>query len=493
MKKYINQVAILSLFTIAISCNRDELNVAPNNGPQLENFYNTNGDFRAGVDYAYDAFKGTGYYAQASDLSQVIIPDIISDNLIQSPSGRGSNGLINTFDFASNVGGVTSFYGAGYAVVARANTVLNNINKLPAGAFKNNIEAESRAIRALAHFDIVTRYSKIPTQSVDADASLGIAYVETYDPFALHTRDLTVSQVYDKIIGDLTFAEQNLTANTGTTDVVVGRFTKAAVQGLLSKVYLYKGDYDNAILWGQKSMTTSPSVGSATNFKNIWADASNDGVLFKVLNSSVENIKIGSAYNQTVSGQVRSEFVVDYSLFQKYKATDIRKDAYILTSPFGSGANVRNYNNVIKYRQATGKPIEAVDIKVIRTAEVALNVAEAMYKTGNVSGALSLLNTLRSQRYTGFVTGAESGTALWDAIMLERRLELAFETDRFFTLKRLGMPIERSNFGPYFDGSGNPVQATAKILPADSHKWQWPIPQAAIQVNTNIVQNPGYQ
>lgn len=492
MKKHINKIVVLSLFATAVSCNRDELNVSPNNGPQLENFYNSNGDFRAGVDYAYDAFKGTGYYAQASDLSQTIIPDIISDNLIQSPSGRQSNSLINTFDFASNVSGVTAFYGAGYAVVARANTVLKNIDKLPAGVFRNNIEAESRAIRALAHFDIVTRYSKIPTQSTDANASLGIAYVESYDPFATHSRDLNVSQVYDKIIGDLTFAEQNLSTNSGTTDAVVGRFTKAAVQGLLSRVYLYRGDYDNTILWGQKSMTTMPSVGSAANFKSVWADAHNDGVLFKVLNSSVENIKIGSAYNQTVSGQIRSEFLVDYSLFQKYVSTDIRKDTYFLTSPYGSGANVRNYNNIIKYRQATGKPIEAVDIKVIRTAEVLLNVAEAMYKKGNESGALALLNTLRSQRYTGFVNGTESGAALWDAIMLERRLELAFEMDRFFTLKRLGLPIERSNFGPYADGSGNPVTATAKTLPASSHKWQWPIPQAAIQVNPKIVPNPGY-
>lgn len=492
MKKYINKVVIFSLISVAISCDRDELLVAPNDGPQLENFYNTNGDFRAGVDYAYDAFKGTGYYAQASDLSQVIIPDIVSDNLIQSPGGRQSNSITNTFDFASNVGAVTSLYGAGYAVVARANTVLNNTNKLPEGAFKNNIEAESRAIRALAHFDIVVRYSKIPTQSADANASIGIAYVETYDPFFQHTRNLTVAQVYDKIIADLIFAEQNLSVNSGTTDIIVGRFTKAAVQGLLSRVYLFKGDNPNAILWGQRSLTSSASLGSSANFKNVWADASNDGVLFKVLNSSIENIKIGSAYNQTIGGQVRSEFVADYSLFTKFIATDVRKDAYFLTSPYGTAPNVVTYNNIIKYRQATGKPIEAVDIKVIRSAEVALNVAEAMYKTGDQAGALARLNLLRAQRYTGFVSGTETGTALWDAIMLERRLELAFEMDRFFTLKRLGLPIQRSTFGPYSDGSGNPVQAAARTLPADSFKWQWPIPQAAIQVNPGIVQNAGY-
>jgi len=488
MKKYTYKFLALSSLIFLASCSEDELITFPNDGPAIENYYQTDNDFRAGVDYAYDAFKGTGYYAQANDLSQTIIPDIITDNLIISPDGRGSNQLIFNFEYAENVGGVTNLYGSAYAVAARANAVLANTGKLGAGAFKNNIEAEARAIRALSHFDIVTRYAKIPTQSSDANGSMGIAYVENYDPFFLHTRDLTVAQVYAKIVADLTFAEQNIQTVSGTSDAAVGRFNKAAIQGLLSRVYLFMGDYPNSILWGERSLALSASVGTSANFKNVWNDTSNDGVLFKVLNSAVENIKIGSAYNQTVSGQVRSEYVPDYNFFTKFQTTDIRKDAYFLTSPLGS----RSYNNVIKYRQATGKPIEAVDVKVIRTAEVVLNVAESMFKAGNEAGALTMLNRLRAQRYTPYVAGTETGTALWDAIMLERRKELAFEMDRYFTLKRLALPVERSNFGPYADGSGNPVIPASKTLPASSFKWQWPIPLTARQVNPAIQPNPGY-
>lgn len=488
MKNYTHKILAFSSLLLMASCNEDELIVSPNDGPSIENYYQTNGDFRAGVDYAYDAFKGTGYYAQTNDLSQVIIPDIVTDNLIQSPDGRGSNQLIFNFEYAENVGGVTNLYGAAYAVVARANSVLANTGKLPVGAFRNNIEAESRAIRALAHFDIVTRYAKIPTQSADANSSMGIAYVENYDPFFLHTRNLNVGQVYEKIIQDLIFAEQNISTSSGTTDVIVGRFNKAAIQGLLSRVYLYMGDYKNTILWGERSLALSASVGTVANFKNVWNDTSNDGVLFKILNSSVENIKIGTAYNQTVSGQIRSEYVPDYDFYSKYQASDIRRDAYFLTSSLGSAS----YNNVIKYRQAAGKPIEAVDVKLVRTAEVVLNVAEAMFKDNNPSGALTMLNRLRAQRYTPYVAGTETGAALWDAIMLERRKELAFEMDRYFTLKRLALPVERSNFGPYANGSGNPVIPASKSLPANSFKWQWPIPLTARQVNPGIEPNPGY-
>jgi len=479
MKKHIVKIVLLATLAVTAASCTEDLTVLPNDRLVEDTYYTTESDFRKGVDYAYDAFKIAGYYS--GDNSQVIIPDILSDNLIQNPQGRRSNNSAYIFDIAANVGDVTSVYGGGYAVSARANAVLNKINNLPASPFRNNIEAEAKAIRAIAHFDIVRRYCKIPTQSSDAAGSIGIAYVETFDPFLVTTRNLSVSQVYDKIIGDLLFAEQNISQTAN-----VGKLTKAAIQGMLSRVYLYKGDYDNVILWGQKSLALSPSVGTNANFKNIWSDSSNDGVLFKILNSSIENIKTGSAYNQTVGGQIKSEYVVDYDLYTKFASNDIRKSSYIQTSVF----NAKTYNNVIKYKQATGKPIEAVDVKYLRTAEVVLNVAEAMFKKANESGALTLLNTLRSQRYTGYVPGTETGQNLWNAIMLERRLELAFETDRFFTLKRLAMPVQRSNFGPEADGSGSP--ATILTLPVSSHKWQLPIPQAAIDNNNQIQQNPGY-
>ncbi len=479
MKRHITKIVLLVTLAVTAASCTDDLTVLPNDRLVEDTYYTTESDFRKGVDYAYDAFKIAGYYS--GDNSQVIIPDILSDNLIQNPEGRRSNNSAYIFDIAANVGSVTSVYGGGYAVAARANAVLNKINNLSPGTFRNNIEAEAKAIRAIAHFDIVRRYCKIPTQSSDAAGSIGIAYVETFDPYLVTTRNLNVSQVYDKIIGDLLFAEQNISQTAN-----VGKLTRAAIQGMLSRVYLYKGDYDNVILWGQKSLALNPSVGSNANFKNIWADSSNDGVLFKILNSTIENIKTGSAYNQTVGGQIKSEYVVDYNLYTKFLSNDIRKSSYIQTSVF----NAKTYNNVIKYKQAVGKPIEAVDIKYLRTAEVVLNIAEAMFKKGNESGALSQLNVLRAQRYTGFVAGTESGQPLWDAIMLERRLELAFETDRFFTLKRLGLPIQRSSFGPESNGGGNP--ASVLNLPVSSHKWQLPIPQSAIDNNNQIQQNPGY-
>ena len=479
MKKVYLKLLLSSIVLLSVSSCRDELTVSPNDRILLENAFNTEADFRKGIDNAYDGFKMAGYYS--GDNSQNIVPDIISDNLILNPLGRRSNQQVYILDFAANVSGVTSVYGAAFNVISRSNAVLKYIDRLPSGASRNNIEAEARAIRAIAHFDIARRYCKIPTQSADAGASMGIAYVDKYDPFIVTSRDLTVNQVYDKILEDLLFAEANITQSAN-----VGKLTKAAIQGMLSRVYLYKGDYANTIVWGEKSLALNSNLGTLESFSKIWDDSSNDGVLFKILNSSVENIKTGSCYNQTVSGQIKSEYVVDYGFYNLFNDTDVRKAAYIKTSVFSG----KNFNNVIKHKQALNKPVEAVDVKYLRTAEVLLNVAEAKYKTGAEVEALSLLNKLRAQRYSGFVNGTESGTSLWNAIMLERRLELAFETDRFFTLKRLGMPIQRTSAGAYSDGTGE--VPTTLSLDVASHKWQLPIPQNAIDVNPGTKQNPGY-
>ena len=72
-------------------------------------------------------------------------------------------------------------------------------------------------------------------------------------------------------------------------------------------------------------------------------------------------------------------------------------------------------------------------------------------------------------------------------------MELAFEGDRFFTLKRLGLDLNRTNHGELADGTGTPplVQTYA----ADGYRWQLPIPQGAFDSNSALTaedQNPGY-
>ena len=68
--------------------------------------------------------------------------------------------------------------------------------------------------------------------------------------------------------------------------------------------------------------------------------------------------------------------------------------------------------------------------------------------------------------------------------------ELSFEGHRFFDLKRLGLPVTRSNNGDIIDGSGTPPEVLT--LPAGDFRFQFPIPTAETQANPNFEQNPGY-
>lgn len=490
MKNKIIKITILSVFTLGVlsSCERELDQISYSQIPLDEAMDGSStANFTQAINGAYTAMKGTGYFSVDTG-NQIIVPDLTTDNLIYNPQGRSSNFTAYNWSFSPNNGSVTGLFTQAYFVISRANMPLSYINNLPAGAFRNNIEAHARAVRAAAHFDLVRAYCKIPTQSADANASLGIPYVTEFKPLENSTvRNLTVAQVYDNIIADLNFAVNNITDNLADKS----KFSKAAIYGLLSRVYLYKGDYNNAISAGNSSITLSPSVGSITNFPNIWGSNNVDGVLFKILNSTQENVTVGVAYQQgatSTGGSIRSEYVVPKSLYDLYTSTDVRKNAYMRRSAYQGVQR----NHVIKWAFNTGggTPLNVVEVKYLRTAEVYLNVAEAAYKVGNETLANTMLNTLKAQRYTPYAPVTLTGTALWNEIMLQRRLELAFENDRFYTFKRQGLTMQRTGEGPNIDGTGT-ASVVQTITPSDT-RWQWPIPQSTINVTPTFQQNPGY-
>jgi starch-binding outer membrane protein, SusD/RagB family len=492
MKKNIIKISLALSAAVTsltfVSCDRELDQVSYLNEPEETAMLRPE-SFRQALDGAYTSLKAGGYYSSDTG-SQMIMADLTSDNLVRSPAGRGSNFAASNFEFSSDNSQTTGLYTAAYNTISKANFVLKYLdNGVLSGTAKTNIEAEARALRAIVHFDIVRAYSKIPTQSAGAGSSIGIYYADQYNPLnntATVNRSLTVDQVYDKIIADLLFAADNITQD----DDNKGRLSKASVYGLLSRVYLYKGDYAKTIQYGELALGLSPDLILKADFSDFWKKENNTkqtakGILFQVLNSAAEGVTVGVAYNQTISGQLRSEFVVDYDLFNEYAANDVRKSVYFTTSQYNS----KTYNNVTKY-SSNGGAANVVSIKYLRGAEVVLNVAEAAYKSGDVTKALTLLNSLRTQRYDAYTPGTETGVALLNAIYKERRLELAFENDRWYTLKRLGLSVQRSGKGEQSNGTG--TAAVEQTLAAGSTKWQWPIPINAIQQNPNIQQNSGY-
>jgi hypothetical protein len=117
-------------------------------------------------------------------------------------------------------------------------------------------------------------------------------------------------------------------------------------------------------------------------------------------------------------------------------------------------------------------------------ADVLLLKAEALNETGDLAGAAALVNQIRT-RVSLPNTTANSQAAMRLAIEKERRLELAFEGLRWFDLKRTGRAIEVINNATGVDG----VNLGYNIAP---YQLLWPIPQAELDKNSQLTQNPGY-
>jgi hypothetical protein len=484
----ITLLMIVCLSAFIFSC-KDELEITPFDKVDEAMAFKTPSDYTAALRGTYSRLTGVDdqYYIQR----KMILSDVLSDNLVLSQTGRKS--LQSYYEFKLDANSTWSgllLYG--YSVIDRSNRILNNIGNLPEGDFKNDVIAQAKALRAMAHFDIAITFAPSFKAVNPDDANSGIPIKNDVDASAKPSRN-TLNETFNFIIEDLKSAIG--LAQNDRASVASGFMNQSAMSALLAKVYLYKGDYAAAKAEAQNAAdligSADLAIGSRDDFSSIWKDNSpgNAGVLFKVLFTEQDGDFPGTEFSQSTPSGTRSEYVPTFELYSKYQDTDIRKTAYFKTSDF-SGFT---YNHIIKYSSRPGSSANVVDVKVIRGAEVYLTLAEAAYRSGDETTALSALDEVRSRRYDAFVSPAESGQTLLDAILLERRLELAFEGQRYYDLKRLGLPIIRSaTEGDRADGSGTPAPATTQNIQANDFKFTLPIPTAERQANPNFAQSPNY-
>jgi tetratricopeptide (TPR) repeat protein len=467
----------LILFTAVVlaACNKKELDLYPYNQIETTQAFNNTNNVDLALGGVYNGLRAAGSYYQGD---WNIAFEVVSDNLVLNQQGRLSQQTFYNWQYTGN--GTTGIFGNAYTVIRRCNAIIENIDKVTAtDAYKNNVKGQALAVRALLHFDLSRVYGVTFANATDKDSTA--PYVISTDA-TLVPGKMSVKEVYNKVVADLTNAENLIGTANG-----VGKISKNAVQGFLSKVYLYMGDWDKSIASASAALGATPAVGTITSVPSIWTDASEVGVIFKIKNTLTDNSNtLGVNYYQIVGGGIKSEYNVDYNFFQLFKSNDVRKATYTVTSAY----NGVTYNHVVKYAGKTGFPVGVLDGKVLRSAEVLLNRAEAYYRSGNTSAALADLNLLKSNRYSAYTNVTLSGSALLDEILLERRLELAFEGDRFFDLKRRNAGVTRSGKGDKADGTGTaPVFLT--LAPGD-YKLNFPFPQAELNFNKKLTQVAGY-
>lgn len=138
----------------------------------------------------------------------------------------------------------------------------------------------------------------------------------------------------------------------------------------------------------------------------------------------------------------------------------------------------------------------------LRLGEQYLNLAEALYHTGNEAGARAAVNTIRQRAQMPDITS--SGTQLLEDIKHERRIELVFEEHRYFDVRRwkegpkyLGRTVHAITIKKYPDGHKtyevSPLRSDVGGNRVFQDKMYWlPIMKSEIDKNPNLVQNPEY-
>lgn len=380
-----------------------------------------------------------------------------------------------------------------YQKIFLANTVLDGIVSAPGlDTEREQLEGEALVHRTFSYFALVNIWAKAYNPST-ASTDLGVPIRNT----VILTESLerkTVQQVYDYMIADLQRAIA--LPNFRWEDPYNHRPTKTAAYAMLSRIYLFMGEY-------QKSLEAANVVLSHQNFiYNFNTDMvlSTADPRYNATNWPVYGIYKGYSTDdkEVILWKEQAALTTQYSAAYTYMTTndeylnslyntetDLRFNHY-----FGGGSSNRYYY-IINKRYNT-KIYSCVGLTV---PEVLLTKAECLARAGNWQEAMVLIEDLRKCRIRTAsyapLEVSDKESAL-EAIFQERKRELIFHGISFFDVKRRNS-LDNANITltRKYRNTDNEWVVGYSLEPGDDH-WQMPFPWFYIQQNPEIEQNPGY-
>jgi hypothetical protein len=470
----LRKILVAILITASLASCKKIIEAEPTHQLDGSTRFETIEDFDFALTGAYALFRSGNYYGGGSN-AFVNLPDMLSDNLNETSESLGNYQTLSTWRYAEDESNIGATWQAAYRIISQANLLLRDIDIFSAteGGAVNRIKAQALAIRALAHFDLLRYW----VEDYDRNSTKpGIPYITVFDYEQKPPRG-TVKETYDHIEADLEMARALI--NNGL-DKAINATGKAyidiqGVNAIMARVFLYSNQLDSAIKYSTFVINSIP-LASRTNFPNIWTDASTSEVVWSVSFNAGEG-RIGDPVYFVPNN--RSSYRPNPTLVSMYDpVNDVRYVSY-----FQVRSNRLVVSKYLAKAAQVSRPDGITNFKAFRTGEMYLIRAEAYARKGgaNEVTALADLNTLRATRIAGFVAGVETGTALINAIALERRKELICEGHRWFDLKRTTKTISRSNCTVFC------------TLDAANRAWTWPLPIAEINANPSILpQNTGY-
>lgn len=441
------------------------------------------------------------------------ISELRGNNIVADLSTVGSQNILgieslDPYNYTNS--GLPDYYGPdfwreSYQLIIGVNTVLQGIKTFQnsaaygalSGTQKNQLlhaQGENLFLRGLASFNLVRVFGMPYYQS--PETNLGVMLKLTDDPKDIPGRS-TVKQTYDQIISDL---QQAATLMNGTGSQPNIYANVGAAWSLLSRVYLYMGGTVTSPnnTYTQLCIVYADSVINSGQFQLLQGQAyinmfaadlsgslgraniqSNNEVIFACDHSSISQsnfqgqgiIHLFYYYSYTY-GVFTGGFYPSKSFLDLLDSNDLRRN-FLTQNPFNGKIETTKY--LVQPAQFS----DAAPYIYLRLAEVYLNRAEAEVKTGDNTDALADLNIIHTRAGLAPFAGL-SGQNLFNTILTERKIELAFEGHNSFDDFRNGLPMIRLSE----DTGGQPF-----IIQPTDPKVVMRIPYDDITTNPKLLQN----
>lgn len=410
--------------------------------------------------------------------------ELPSDEAVTGGDGsRAGLTELDAFTYTPRTEEFTQFWVLNYQGITQCNTV---IDKVPAiemdETLKNRILGEAYFLRGYYYFLLAQVFGDV------------VFYDGITPPDELKAPKLPRAEVLNKIIADCDQAASLLPINHTSKDV--GRATQGAAYALAAKAHLYRKNWEKTLEYVQKVKDLN-IYGLMPDYRDNFRENTQNNMesVWEIQHENLE-LTVGNSINQWwASKKLPNGYgfaEVTQSYYDSFSPDDPRRD-------FTIASNNQEYFGVIyknsfsstrhsprKYLQpdteVTQKADGDINYSAIRYAEVLLWEAEANAELGKLPEAQTALELVRARARAQAadpstalpaVTASER-TEMIDAVRRERQWELGFEFHRFFDLVRWG--IAKDSMPDFLVGK---------------HE-VFPIPQAEIDLNSQLTQNPNY-